>query len=331
MVVDFSKIDLREPPMLILKNTTDVPIGVLGYAMNITADIKYDEASVIEFNLPAQVDGEPTPYYDAVIGMRIVELQNIGQFILVNPKETGDGVKKIKACKGYSLEYEFTFKKLSLANATYNFWNPVTPDSTLLGIILELMPSWCVGSIDNNLVGKYLILKVSDETTGKTSYVDGKVDYVMYQEDGSQMLSVNNKLYSIDTLDTVADSDYYEAIGYAKTISNMLAQLPDIENITTKYSGAIEQIRKVYDGMTDYQKSFVSESDLAKLKKYEQKIKDLGGDTSDDTKTDDTKTDTDTKTDDTKTDTDTKTDDTKTDDSKTENGSDQKSDETTGA
>ena len=35
----------------------------------------------------------------------------------------------------------------------------------------------------NNLVGKYVILKVSDETTGKTSYVDGKVDYVMYQED----------------------------------------------------------------------------------------------------------------------------------------------------
>ena len=45
MVVDFSKIDLREPPMLILKNTTDVPIGVLGYAMNITADIKENHAS----------------------------------------------------------------------------------------------------------------------------------------------------------------------------------------------------------------------------------------------------------------------------------------------
>lgn len=183
----------------------------------------------------------------------------------------------------------------------------------------------------NNLVGKYVILKVSDETTGNTSYVDGKVDYVMYQEDGSQMLSVNNKLYSIDTLDTVADSAYYEAIGYAKTITSMLDQLPDIENITTKFSGAIGEIRKVYDGMTDYQKNFVSEDDLAKLKKYEQKIKDLGEDAADDTKTDDTKTDTDTKTDDTKTDTDTKTDDTKTDDSKTENGSGQKSDETTGA
>lgn len=134
----------------------------------------------------------------------------------------------------------------------------------------------------NGLVGKYVILKVSDDTTGTTSYVDGKVDYVMYQEDGTQMLSVNNKLYSIDTLDTVADTDYYEAIGYAKTFSNMLAQLPDIENITSKYSGAIEQIRKVYDGMTDYQKSFVDASDLKKLEQYEQKIKDLGGNTDSD-------------------------------------------------
>lgn len=163
MVVDFSKLDLREPPTLILKNTTGTPIGVLGYAMHISADIKYDETSVIEFELPAWVNGKPTPHYDAVIGMRVVDLQGVGQFILVNPKETGDGIKKIKACKGYSLEYEFTFKKLSLSNATYNFWNPVTPDSTLLGIILETMPSWHVGSIDSALVGKYRTFEVSDE------------------------------------------------------------------------------------------------------------------------------------------------------------------------
>lgn len=163
MVVDFSKLDLQEQPVLILKNTTGVPIGTLGSAMNITADIKYNEASVIEFNIPAWVDGEQTPYYDAVIGMRVVELQDIGQFILMNPKETGDGVKKIKACKGYSIEYEFTFKKISLASSTYNFWNPVTPDSTLMQIILDMMPSWSLGSIDSELVGKYRTFEVSDE------------------------------------------------------------------------------------------------------------------------------------------------------------------------
>lgn len=163
MVVDFSKLDLQEQPMLILKNTTGTPIGVLGSAMNVTADIKYNEASVLEFEVPAQVDGVDTPHYDAVIGMRIVELQNVGNFILVNPKETDDGVKKVKACKGYSLEYEFTFKKISMASSTYNFWNPVTPDSTLLSIILEMMPSWSIGSIDSSLVGKYRTFEVSEE------------------------------------------------------------------------------------------------------------------------------------------------------------------------
>lgn len=163
MVVDFSKLDLQEQPVLILKNTAGVPIGTLGSAMNITADIKYNEASVLEFNVPAQIDGVDTPHYDAVIGMRIIEMQDVGQFVLMNPKEVGDGVKKIKYCKAYSLEYEFTFKKISLASSTYNFWNPVTPDSTLMQIILEMMPSWSIGSIDSALVGKYRTFEVSDE------------------------------------------------------------------------------------------------------------------------------------------------------------------------
>lgn len=163
MVVDFSKIDLHEPPILILKNSAMSPIGVLGYAMNITADIKYNETSEITFDIPAQVDGVLTPFYKSVIGMRIVELQDVGQFILVNPEETSDGVKTIKSCKGYSLEYEFTFKKISMESATYNFWNPVTPDSTLLGIILEMMPSWSVGEVDDSLIGKYRTFEVSDE------------------------------------------------------------------------------------------------------------------------------------------------------------------------
>ena len=33
----------------------------------------------------------------------------------------------------------------------------------------------------SNLVGKQVILKVTSETTGQTTYVDGRVDYVMYE------------------------------------------------------------------------------------------------------------------------------------------------------
>lgn len=119
--------------------------------------------STLEFNLPAYIGKTETPKYNSVIGMRIIDLQGIGQFVLMNPKETGDGTKTIKACKGYSLEYEFTFKKITLENGTYNFWNPAAPGGTILGIILELMPSWSVGTVDSSLVGKYRTYEVSDE------------------------------------------------------------------------------------------------------------------------------------------------------------------------
>ena len=162
MVVDFSKVDVREKPILILKNATDTPIGVLGAASAVAADIKYNEVSTLEFNFPAYVDGEKSDKYDSVVGMKIVDLQNIGQFVLMNPKEIGDGIKQYKACKGYSLEYEFTFKKITLQNGTYEFWNPSAPDSSVLGMILSLMPSWSIGSISNSLVGKYRTFEVSD-------------------------------------------------------------------------------------------------------------------------------------------------------------------------
>lgn len=127
----------------------------------------------------------------------------------------------------------------------------------------------------NALVGKQVILKVADETTGKENYVNGKVDYIMYQEDGSVMLSVNNRLYSIDTLDTVADESYYEAVTTARTFSDMVGQLPDIDNINESYEKAVSQIRDLYDGMTSYQQKYVDSDDLAKLEQYEKRIEEI--------------------------------------------------------
>lgn len=144
----------------------------------------------------------------------------------------------------------------------------------------------------NALVGKQVILKVADETTGKENYVNGKVDYIMYQEDGSVMLSVNNRLYNIDTLDTVADADYYEAVTTAKTFSDMVGQLPDIENINESYEKAIQQIRDVYDGMTSYQQKYVDSDDLTKLENYEKRLAEIKkaheGESSEKTDTDNT-------------------------------------------
>lgn len=126
----------------------------------------------------------------------------------------------------------------------------------------------------NDLVGKQVILKVTSETTGVTSYVDGRVDYVMY-ENGETFLSVNDNLYPLSSLDTVADAEYYEGITLSTTFTNMVNSLPMEENLTVSYEKALIQLRELYDGMTSYQKQFVPEDSLAILSKYEAKMETL--------------------------------------------------------
>ena len=55
----------------------------------------------------------------------------------------------------------------------------------------------------------------------------------------------------------------------------MVALLPDEDNLQTIYKGAIEEVRSLYDSMTDYQKRFVNQSDLSTLEKLEARLKEL--------------------------------------------------------
>lgn len=128
-----------------------------------------------------------------------------------------------------------------------------------------------IKSMANQLVGQEVVVE-DDES--KTGYADGIVDYVMY-EDGEIYISVNDKLYSIDKLDTISTKDYYEAVVSANTLHSMITALPSISDITYSYKKAVEQIRELYDGLTDYQKKYVKDDDLDTLKQYESKMEEL--------------------------------------------------------
>lgn len=123
-------------------------------------------------------------------------------------------------------------------------------------------------SMANGLVGKTVIVKDLKSPTG---YTNGTVDYVMKKDD-KLMMSVNDTLYPVEDLDTVANDEYYEAVVTGKTIANMIAQLPKTEDLTTSYESAIKQIRELYDGLSDYQKAFISEEDVSKLERYERLV-----------------------------------------------------------
>ena len=155
LVIDFSKIDMRNRPKFILRNLDDVAIGYLGHILNPTATINYNEISEIDFEYPAYDNGEKLNEYDLLNSMRVIEIEGYGQFILQKPVESDDTVSKIKSCKAYSLEYELSGKEVTVEEGTYNFWNPLTKESSIMGIILSEIPSWKIGTVSSDLIGKY--------------------------------------------------------------------------------------------------------------------------------------------------------------------------------
>lgn len=163
MIVDLSNLDMKNSPVFILKNQSGDVIAPLLSAMNIKGQLCYNEISEVTFEIPKFYNGIEVEAYDEVCGMRIVEWKNIGQFILTNPVTKDNGIYEKKECKLYSLEHEFTYKQISLDNGTYEFWNPVSQNSSILGIILSSMPSWSPGEIDSNLIGKYRTFEIDNE------------------------------------------------------------------------------------------------------------------------------------------------------------------------
>lgn len=160
MIVDFQTIDIYDrQPTLVLKAPSGKVIQTLGYAHNIECSFNYSETSKLTFDLPAYVNGEPTPNYDKVVGEMIIDLVGWGLFILQNPSITNTGIQETKSCTAYSLEYELTHRQMSLEEGTYNFWDSgvTAGDSptTLMGIILQYCPGWSMGDVDDALIGKY--------------------------------------------------------------------------------------------------------------------------------------------------------------------------------
>ena len=130
------------------------------------------------------------------------------------------------------------------------------------------MQNTMTASEANALVGKYVIMKVTSSTTGEVSYAAGNVDYVLHQN-GKTYLSINNSLYNIEDLDTVADADYMEAVALAEEFKKAVEELPPKNQISLSDKDAIVAIANGYNSLSDYQKSFI---DKDVLKSFEEKF-----------------------------------------------------------
>lgn len=114
----------------------------------------------------------------------------------------------------------------------------------------------------SELVGKTVYMKTTN-SSGETGYVEGKVDYVYY-ENGKAYLSIDEELYSLDDLDTVVDDSYYNAYNVAMSLAVAINKLPSVKNLTLGEREKVEEIYNIYNSMSEYQKTFVA-SDYKKL------------------------------------------------------------------
>lgn len=125
----------------------------------------------------------------------------------------------------------------------------------------------------SSLVGQTAIMKVTS-STGDISYVRGQVDYVEY-ENNKAYLSINGSLYSLDDLDSVVDPTYLEAYDKFTEWAAKLVNLPTVANLTLDEQEDVESLYDTYNDMTDYQKSFVSDTLKSSINSYHEKMEEL--------------------------------------------------------
>jgi len=141
----------------------------------------------------------------------------------------------------------------------------------------------------SSLVGKEVYIKTTT-SSGETKYVQGKVDYVVY-ENNKAYLSIEESLYSLDDLDTVVDKDYLDAYNKALDFNVKLNKLPAVAAVDLTDAEEIDELEKTYNEMSDYEKSFVASDTVKTLNKYIERLKAVreaaaGGDDADDSTTD---------------------------------------------
>ncbi len=119
----------------------------------------------------------------------------------------------------------------------------------------------------NGLVGQEVIVKVTSQSTGETSYKRGNVDYVLV-ENGEPLLVIDENKYSIDDLDTIASGQYFGAYDKYSEFTVKMASIPDSTVLTKSHQGLVKSVYELYNGMSDYEKEYVEKFAAEEMIKY---------------------------------------------------------------
>ncbi len=132
---------------------------------------------------------------------------------------------------------------------------------------LQNMQSSIEESTSNAMAGKYVTVTDDDGNT-----VEGKVEYVT-TVDNVKKVSIDGKLYDADNISSVYDESYYEDTQIASAFDALFAKLPSEANVTDSDKNLISNVSKVYDNLSDSQKSLLKSANVENvLKALKKKV-----------------------------------------------------------
>lgn len=131
----------------------------------------------------------------------------------------------------------------------------------------------------SEMVGKTVVISQTNSETGKTTEVQGVVDYVTYSGN-TAYLNINGTNYSADDVTQVLSDDYTNAIETAEDFQKNIDKLPNLELITDEDHGdTIDAMYEYYVSvMDDKAKNMMSSSYVTSLLQYVNRIDELRGD-----------------------------------------------------
>ena len=172
MVINFDIFNNPKSPKISLHNMNGKKLDDLSYDYIKEVKISPNLIGVWNFSFTAFYNNETTFYYK-LRKKRLIKVENFGVFEILSCNETHEGDRKYKEVECQSIECAIERKDLTMLEGVYKFWNPMKPEGTLLGEIMNMLPNWSVGYVDE---GVATISRAYDQFSEKLyTFMMGKV------------------------------------------------------------------------------------------------------------------------------------------------------------
>ncbi len=159
----FDAFNYPELPTIILTNPNRDEICSLALSYNTKLVTRFNAMSDFTFTYPKSIDGGETflEGYNLLQNKRLVHISGYGYFIITDSEEDNQGDTPIKNITCKSQESELIQKTLAAYGKTTKLYDIFDPTGTILQDMINLAPSWSVGTIDIELLTKFRTFNIS--------------------------------------------------------------------------------------------------------------------------------------------------------------------------